>query len=1119
MTLFSGKTALNFNTEDVKGSFIDINGEKYYKIENYDKMLPFFISLSSNCDIWTYLSSSGGITAGRQNPNKALFPYYTDDKITEAYETTGSKTIVRVRKDGDVYLWEPFSDRQCGAYDVKRSIAKSTVGNKIIFTEENRSLGLSFSYCYCNAARSGFIKRSTLQNISSAQAEVEILDGLQNLLPDGVEQITQARLSCLVDAYKKTEMVAGLPLALFRMESILADVAEPSESLRCNVVWCAGMPAADYLLSSTQIDKFRKGGDVVPETESKGVRGAMFVHKSFSLGAGGSKTWYFVADVAFDAVKLCKLKDYIMSGKDIAADLESEIAAGTKEIVEIVGEVDGLQQTGDEADMARHFANCMFNTMRGGFYCDNYNISTDKFKKHISVFNKKLAERQAAFLDALPADIDYGDLGEKVRGTGDKQLLRLYYEYLPLTFSRRHGDPSRPWNLFDIKVNDENGKRIISYQGNWRDIFQNWEALSLSYPQYLCGIIAKFLNATTVDGYNPYKVTSEGIDWEVIEPENPWSNIGYWGDHQIIYLLKLMELAQKYYPGSLKQYFNEAVFAYANVPYKFKKYSEIVADPKNSVYFDDNLHKRIFEMLPSYGQDARLVLDKDGEVLLATFTEKILASYLAKLTDFIPEAGIWMNTLRPEWNDANNALVGYGASMVTLYYMRRYAAFMKSIFETADDNEFELSGEMAAYFAKVSATLRNFMPFAKMEFDDASRRSFADAMGKAAEEYRNEVYAGFTGAKQGISKSSLVEFFSAVLVYLDESIAKNKREDGMYHAYNLIEYYDGGIRITRLYEMLEGQVAVLSALQLTPAEVLDLLKSLRASSLYRADQNSYILYPNKKLPLFSEKNNISSADKDLPVVRKFSAVKGIIMTDEKGGMHFNADFRNARLLSEALDRLPVVPSAEERRQLLDLYEKVFNHRAFTGRSGTFYKYEGLGCIYWHMVSKLLLAVGENVQKAVEDGADAETVEALKSAYYDIRDGIGAHKTPDVYGAFPFDAYSHTPSMAGVQQPGMTGQVKEDIINRFFELGVKVEDGKISFNSLMLKDKDFNPETKELRFTLCHCPVVYKHDGQGVVSLDFADGSSRDIQGLQLDAETSAHIFARDGFVNRITVSL
>ena len=33
--------------------------------------------------------------------------------------------------------------------------------------------------------------------------------------------------------------------------------------------------------------------------------------------------------------------------------------------------------------------------------------------------------------------------------------------------------------------------------------------------------------------------------------------------------------------------------------------------------------------------------------------------------------GIWMNTQRPEWNDANNALVGHGISVVTLGYLRR----------------------------------------------------------------------------------------------------------------------------------------------------------------------------------------------------------------------------------------------------------------------------------------------------------------------------------------------------------------------------------------------------------------------------------------------------------------
>ena len=113
----------------------------------------------------------------------------------------------------------------------------------------------------------------------------------------------------------------------------------------------------------------------------------------------------------------------------------------------------------------------------------------------------------------------------------------MVYDYLPLTFSRRHGDPSRPWNKFSIETRKEDGSKNLDYQGNWRDIFQNWEALAVTYPGYINSMISKFLNASTMDGYNPYRIMREGIDWEVIEPNDPWSYIGYWGDHQIIYLL------------------------------------------------------------------------------------------------------------------------------------------------------------------------------------------------------------------------------------------------------------------------------------------------------------------------------------------------------------------------------------------------------------------------------------------------------------------------------------------------------------------------------------------------------------------------------------------------------
>ena len=91
-----------------------------------------------------------------------------------------------------------------------------------------------------------------------------------------------------------------------------------------------------------------------------------------------------------------------------------------------------------------------------------------------------------------------------------------------------------------------------------------------------------------------------------------------------------------------------------------------------------------------------------------------------------------------------------------------------------------------------------------------------------------------------------------------------------------------------------------------------------------------------------------------------------------------------------------------------------------------------------MVSKLLLAVGENIRHAQnansqEPTANSQVMTRLIQHYRAIKEGIGAHKSPDVYGSFTFDAYSHTPAMAGVQQTGMTGQVKEYILSRWFEL--------------------------------------------------------------------------------------
>ena len=95
-SIFIGSSKFNFNTASIKGELVLLNGENFYKIFNYHQMLPFFMSIVSDSNHWMFISSKGGLTAGRKNPDFPIFPYVTDDKIHDASENTGSKTILFV---------------------------------------------------------------------------------------------------------------------------------------------------------------------------------------------------------------------------------------------------------------------------------------------------------------------------------------------------------------------------------------------------------------------------------------------------------------------------------------------------------------------------------------------------------------------------------------------------------------------------------------------------------------------------------------------------------------------------------------------------------------------------------------------------------------------------------------------------------------------------------------------------------------------------------------------------------------------------------------------------------------------------------------------------------------
>ena len=387
------------------------------------------------------------------------------------------------------------------------------------------------------------------------------------------------------------------------------------------------------------------------------------------------------------------------------------------------------------------------------------------------------------------------------------------------------------------------------------------------------------------------------------------------------------------------------------------------------------------------------------------------------------------------------------------------------------------------------------------------------------------------------------------MLHLDDSLRAAHRPDGLFDAYNLVAFSEIGRQpqasVSRLQPMLEGQVAAIGSGLLEVDQIVALVETMYESDLYRADVDSFVLYPARRRPAFLERNQVSvEAVESNPLLSALlaSGNDDVIVRDVDGNAHFNADFTNAGDLSAALDSLApttlgplVMDHADE---VLDLYERVFNHHEFTGRSSTMYAFEGIGSVYWHMVAKLLVAVQESILEAPPGTAGA-SLDQLVRLYDRVRSGLGFNRTAAEYGAFPTDPYSHTPAHAGAQQPGMTGQVKEELLTRWAELGLVVAEGSIHFSSVLFSEAELRTEAGTLvhldvagrpshldvppgsaAFTICRVPVVVSAaDTSPRIAITFADGTRSEVSGSTLDPATSRLIFDQTATITRIDVSL
>ena len=104
-----------------------------------------------------------------------------------------------------------------------------------------------------------------------------------------------------------------------------------------------------------------------------------------------------------------------------------------------------------------------------------------------------------------------------------------------------------------------------------------------------------------------------------------------------------------------------------------------------------------------------------------------------------------------------------------------------------------------------------------------------------------------------VSAAEITAFLDLAQEYVEHSLRANQRGDNLYHAYNILHLDHGRASISHLYEMLEGQVAILSSGLLSGEESLALLQGLRHSSLYQARPAQLHSLPGPQSARFSAK--------------------------------------------------------------------------------------------------------------------------------------------------------------------------------------------------------------------------------------------------------------------------
>ena len=736
--------------------------------------------------MWNFYVNRGQAICsfGVRDKNSPIMEFSPANISYKNVGTTGFRTFIKMKGEQEIY--EPF---QSARPDHAAKRIMTILPNGLTIEETHTEHGLKTTVHYFNLPNDDYaalVRRVEIENIGGKEIELELMDGLPEILPYGVENSGYKEIGNLLRSWMDVyNLENGIPF--YKLRSSTNDDAQVSEITNGHFYLSFTgegekiSPIVDFELifggntSLTYPDRF--AGLTLSELAELPQYPVNKVPCGFSgvarrLAPGSKMTLNTLVGHVNDIDKINQKAEHICKDEYIKSKFQ-EAAALTEELT---------------ADIATHTSSPIFDAYCRQSYLDNF------------------------LRGGYPFIFDNG---------GDGYVVHLY--------SRKHGDLERDYNFFSLAP-----EYYSQGNGNFRDMNQNRRNDVFFNPKVGSFNIKMFYSLIQADGYNPLSV--QGTTFEVMSGNKdkaaewikeaaadhraeliklcdsrftPGSLINYIADHNVT--LKVTE--QEFLTGllSLSQQNIEAAFGEGfwsdHWTYNLDLvtgYLDIFPDKKQELLFGDETYA--FYDSPAYvlprsekyvisdgkvRQYGALLEDEEklhklkwkagdthwlrteggyGAIYHTSLFVKMLSLALNKFATLDPYGmGVEMEGNKPGWNDAMNGLPGlFGSGMSETFELKRTVVFLLDVLKDKANAQgvVELPEEIVQLLEQVYSAVTSVLAGEMEQFN------YWDTVASAREAYRARIRFGITGAESEVTLEYIREALSKFLIKIDQGIQK-----------------------------------------------------------------------------------------------------------------------------------------------------------------------------------------------------------------------------------------------------------------------------------------------------------------------------------------------------------